>query len=213
MGIIGVVAALTLPNLNSSTGDKEKVAKVKKIYQNLNDAYGRATAVYGPIDTWCSTTDDCSKRIYDRFTEFLKVTKECSRSYSSNTVCMNDIDYAYQAILSDGSAIGVEYICGNFAEFVVDIDGPNKGQQNGADIFVFKIDNDSNYNLEPYRKSNMSEYVNTLKGNCSATNSWGSCFEASGWIIDYDNMAYLKLNSSGKCPNGSTPTDDNPRCK
>ena len=45
MGIIGVVAALTLPNLNSSTGDKEKVAKVKKIYSNLNDAFGRAEAV------------------------------------------------------------------------------------------------------------------------------------------------------------------------
>lgn len=27
MGIIGVVAALTIPNLNSSTADKEKVAK------------------------------------------------------------------------------------------------------------------------------------------------------------------------------------------
>ena len=52
MGIIGVVAALTLPNLNSSTGDKEKVAKVKKIYQNLNDAFGRAQAVYGPYNEW-----------------------------------------------------------------------------------------------------------------------------------------------------------------
>ena len=30
MGVIGVVAALTLPNLNQSTGNKEKVAKVKK---------------------------------------------------------------------------------------------------------------------------------------------------------------------------------------
>ena len=29
MGIIGVVAALTLPNLNSSSGDKDKVVKVK----------------------------------------------------------------------------------------------------------------------------------------------------------------------------------------
>ena len=34
MGIIGIVSALTLPNLNSSTGEKEKVAKVKKIYQS-----------------------------------------------------------------------------------------------------------------------------------------------------------------------------------
>ena len=32
MGIIGVVSALTIPNLNSATADKEKVAKVKKIY-------------------------------------------------------------------------------------------------------------------------------------------------------------------------------------
>ena len=42
MGIIGIVSALTLPNLNSSTGEKEKVAKVKNLYSNLNDAYGRA---------------------------------------------------------------------------------------------------------------------------------------------------------------------------
>lgn len=52
MGIIGVVAALTIPNLNSSTADKEKVAKVKKIYQNLDDAISRAHAVYGPQDEW-----------------------------------------------------------------------------------------------------------------------------------------------------------------
>ena len=52
MGIIGVVAALTVPNLNSSTGDKEKVTKVKKIYSNLEDAVGRAQAIYGPFDEW-----------------------------------------------------------------------------------------------------------------------------------------------------------------
>ena len=50
MGVIGIVSALTLPNLNSSTGEKERVAKLKKIYQNLNDAVGRSAAVYGPID-------------------------------------------------------------------------------------------------------------------------------------------------------------------
>ena len=35
MGIIGIVSALTLPNLNSSTGEKEKVAKVKKYIKIL----------------------------------------------------------------------------------------------------------------------------------------------------------------------------------
>lgn len=52
MGIIGVVAALTIPNLNSSTADKEKVAKLKKVYSNLNDAIGRSEAVYGNMSEW-----------------------------------------------------------------------------------------------------------------------------------------------------------------
>lgn len=32
------------------------------------------------------------------------------------------------------------------------------------------------------------------------------------WVVNYDNMDYLKLDSSGKCPNGSTPTESSPRC-
>ena len=78
MGIIGIVSALTLPNLNSSTGEKEKVAKVKKIYQNLNDAYGRAIAVYGPIEEWFvndSTREAKVKRATERITEFMKISK------------------------------------------------------------------------------------------------------------------------------------------
>ena len=55
MGIIGVVAALTIPNLNSSTADKEKVAKLNKVYSNLQDAFGRAEAVYGPYNEWFQT--------------------------------------------------------------------------------------------------------------------------------------------------------------
>lgn len=58
MGIIGIVSALTLPNLNSSTGEKEKVAKVKKLYQNLTDAYGRMEAIYGPVNEWTGVGDD-----------------------------------------------------------------------------------------------------------------------------------------------------------
>ena len=63
IGIIGVVAALTLPNLNHATGDKEKVTKVKKIYSALTEAVDRAQAIYGPFDTWfkdLSTADEKS---------------------------------------------------------------------------------------------------------------------------------------------------------
>ena len=75
MGIIGVVAALTIPNLNSSTADKEKVAKLQKIYSNLNDAVGRATAVYGPMEGWWTGTNESNeygKMLAERLTDFLK---------------------------------------------------------------------------------------------------------------------------------------------
>lgn len=39
----------------------------------------------------------------------------------------------------------------------------------------------------------------------------GMC--ASDWVINYDNMDYLKLKG-GKCPDGRTTlTEQNPSCK
>ena len=101
MGIIGVVSALTLPNLNSSTGEKEKVAKVKKMYQNLNDAYGRATAVYGPLAEWTiNDADDKAKakRIGERLTDFLKISKNCQQT--NNGACF------YNGIIGDVKGTG-----------------------------------------------------------------------------------------------------------
>lgn len=40
MGIIGVIAALTIPNLNQSTGNREKIAKVKKNIFKLRRCLG-----------------------------------------------------------------------------------------------------------------------------------------------------------------------------
>jgi len=77
IGIIGVVAALTLPNLNHATGDKEKVTKVKKIYSSITEAFDRAEAVYGPMDEWCKQTRDLASCSAKRILEFMKVSKDC----------------------------------------------------------------------------------------------------------------------------------------
>ncbi len=92
IGIIGVVAALTLPNLNHATGDKEKVTKVKKIYSSLTDAFDRAQVIYGNYDTWfnglkCFDGDAviCDEKFADRISEFMKVSKKCS---SHDNTCL-----------------------------------------------------------------------------------------------------------------------------
>ena len=53
---------------------------MKKVYANLEDAYGRATAVYGPVETWFANDGDDSgaweTRFTDRLTEVMKVSKK-----------------------------------------------------------------------------------------------------------------------------------------
>lgn len=189
MGVIGVVAALTLPNLNQSTNNKEKIAKVKKIYSNLNDAVGRATAVYGPINEWSGLN---KTKFFDRTTEFMKLSK-------------TDRDNV-TAILADGTELKVLASDADTSIYVynVDIDGNNKGKNSpGYDIFQFQVDKSTN-EVKPHNIVNRCGTFSDLlryKNVCGST-----------WIINYDTMDYLKLDGNGQCPNGTTPTETNPTC-
>ena len=52
LGIIGVVAAMTLPTLIANHQQKVTVTKLKKMYSILNQAYLRAQNDNGTIDNW-----------------------------------------------------------------------------------------------------------------------------------------------------------------
>ena len=218
MGIIGVVAALTLPNLNSSTGEKEKVAKVKKIYQNLQDAFGRAEAVYGPYDEWFKNDADKTTRFANRLTEFMKISKDCGTSTGcfkvGNTKRLNGsagyADYgsasdAAKFITADGTAIAIEVndaYSPPCVTMVVDIDGPNKGAfTEGIDIFYFELESqytslDNGQGIHP-----LNHYFNASASSCRTGGV--SC---ASWIIKFDNMDYLKTDNTGKCTNNSSIT-------
>ncbi len=201
MGIIGVVAALTLPNLNSSTGDKEKVAKLQKIYSNLNDAFGRAEAVYGPFDEWCSglSNDNCNKRFFERITEFMKYSKVCTISDSCTLFDSGNSSEgnraAYSVILADGSTIGfkIEYYSNTSLSRLrvhIDLDGMSKGANRQCHDY-FQV------------------YILPKKGLTYSTNenSQYSAF-CTAWILRNGNMDYLKTTQSdqigGKCPDNKT---------
>ena len=211
MGIIGVVAALTIPNLNSSTADKEKVAKLQKIYSNLNDAVGRAQAVYGPVEEWLSgkTADQRKVIFYERMSEFMKVQKACApnttgcftknqgTALKSGFSVTDTFQSQYQVILADGASVSFlpyENACQEDGcyNFYVDIDGPSKGSYTwGKDIFVF-VGGSKDGLISSWASSNA-----TLRSNCFKFGN--TC---SSWVIQNNNMDYIKADSSGKCPNG-----------
>lgn len=213
MGIIGVVAALTIPNLNQSTGDREKVTKLKKIYANLEDAYSRATAVYGPYEEWGTNLPDdviLEQRIGERLTEFMKVSKNCGLNSGegcfsttinggslANVAGKPEFDFhedAYKFITADGTSI---YI--GLGLIVVDIDGPNKGPyEEGKDCFFFTIEDGQ---LVP------TSYAGTVSDEDDPKQ------QMTKWVLENGNMDYLKVDAKGKCPNGTVLSWTNTTCK
>ena len=207
MGIIGVVAALTLPNLNSSTGDKEKAVRLQKLYQNLNDAYSRATVVYGPIDTWPKNGSH-TERFMNRLLEFMKYTKVCNTDNTSE--CTGDVNGYHAVIFADGSTMminnNLNFSCveaednpsltilgQNCGYIMVDIDGPSNGKyQGGTDRFLFYITKDNGFLPKPFRYENDVSYP----ADCFRNHN-----RCTTWVIENGNMDYLKADSSGKCNN------------
>ena len=236
IGVIGIVSALTLPNLNSSTGEKEKIAKVQKIYQNLNDAFGRAEAVYGPIDSWFinDNATTAKKRFAERILDYVKIQKTCP---TDNTIsctagkvhklldgndASQDTVKQYSVISADGSGLTFvltsqkcdydnigegDFICGLI---IADIDGIKGANVFGKDTFTFWVKKEGIYPAG-YSDSSLGQRLHSGEIDvCLAKDvDQNSC---AGWVIDYGNMDYLKLKD-GKCPNGTTLSGNNTSCK
>ena len=76
---------------------------------------------------------------------------------------------------------------------IFDIDGPNKGSNTiGKDIFCFNLDIDNNEISMPSYNVDLGHILTTGRG-----------LEAANWVINFDNMDYLKANTSGKCSNSN----------
>ena len=207
MGIIGVVAALTIPNLNSSTADKEKVAKLQKIYSNLNDAFGRAEAVYGPFAEW---PDDVSV-FFDRLGDFFKMTKKnesypVTQKYLNGTADRFLAFPGYYYVLPDGAVIIGESSADEATgddhtmDILIDLDGVNKGPGiYGKDLFVFNAYSLENRGIRPYGEEDTNSNLTNLKNDCFKLG-----VTCSSWVIKNGNMDYLKADRTGKCPNGKT---------
>ena len=214
IGIIGVVAALTLPNLNHATGDKEKVTRVKKIYSSLTDAFDRAQVIYGNADEWFKDIDGddeaCSERFAKRVTEFMKVSKDCGFDegcfstapylyFDGSVIADNLLSFKqdgipeYMVMLSDGTSIGFHKFWNDQLQINVDIDGPNKGKNMwGSDLFHFSIG---------LHERSISPYLQLVpECNCGGGDTKNhefslddtSGYDITKWVIEFGNLDYLK---------------------
>ena len=86
LGIVGIVAAMTIPNLIYSYKEKVIVNKLPEVYSILNQAYKMASEEYGPISSWNLSTDKAESReqIIKMFSMFMKSYLYCD---GKNIIC------------------------------------------------------------------------------------------------------------------------------
>lgn len=209
LGIIGVVAALTMPSLIAKNQEKVTVTRLKKEYSTISQAYTMALMNEGEFKDWFTgseTKAEAGEIFYEKMEKYLNVVKDCNTGTGcfSNGIIKtldgrNYLDYDNNSnepkvILSDGSSwmffVGNKNcndndFCGNIK---VDLDGPQKGAYTfGRDVFIFYItprrifpQGDAADLFTPFE-----DYCN--KSKMSAANGQG----CAAWVLNNENMDYL----------------------
>ena len=127
LGIIGVVAALTLPSLIQRNVEKQRVAQLKKAYSELSQAYNLAVEEFGSPTEWGMGRMYEEKSHYimaSNMKKYLKLSEDCvdmpdseakrvcgqfnkiGKLASQNSIQLNTLKrYGRAVILSDGTTV------------------------------------------------------------------------------------------------------------
>ena len=85
LGIIGVVAAISLPKLSDNVDEQALVAATRKINTELEDAHQSMVARYGEPDSWLKSKDTKTNSLTyaQKLKSFLEVDNDCGQSAGS----------------------------------------------------------------------------------------------------------------------------------
>ena len=211
-GVIGVVAALTLPSVISSYKEKQIVTSLKRANSVLNNAFKLAVDEYGTADTWQLDTwsNEGSDRLLDKMLPYLNYVKVCRAGKGKGCIPTGGYGYVFdkdaggnlsnpetptaRVILNDGMIFNFssskadcsayDYYCGIID---VDVNGFKKPNLYGYDVFMFWVAKDK---IVP-RGDAMAKAPITFRGNCGNQFQGTSC---AAWVIYNENMDYLRCN-------------------
>ena len=169
LGIIGVVAALTLPTLIKNYQKHETVNRLKQTYSILYQAVRMSETENGLLETWeipnaswGANTYTYGKAFFEQYLKpYIKVVKECKyrsndcwadeyirpNGVAANSYLPASKNYTYGMVLANGSVIGF-YPRGTFCEVYVDLNGkkgPNKYGKDAFDIIIAKTSRSDAY--------------------------------------------------------------------
>jgi len=214
LGIIGVVASMTMPVLIQQHKEKVTVTRVKHAYSVLSQAYEfavsedeRTPKYWGMGDMYDENTHIT---LANRFKPHMNVIKDCvgkDINYTSRN-CTSVYPYpsSYASfVINNGTVMTFRNwypqcnfvadgkrttICG---EVKVDINGKNKPNRQGEDIFTFFLTDDLGIvpmGTQGYFLSFDDGFCN--KGENSPNTNFYQMMGCTAWVIVNENLDYLK---------------------
>lgn len=143
LGIIGIVAAMTLPVITNKYREQIKIQKLKKIYSIMQQLNNRAKAEYGDsLIPALPTTQDFFDLYIIPYLNPLKYCLEKNCTYyriNPNTGEKINMTSEPGFILQDGTLFKVVNLHGNssgfFAMWLIDINGTNPPNKTNKDIY------------------------------------------------------------------------------
>lgn len=182
LGIIGVVAAMTLPTLIQNHKKKEIVTRLEKTYSIMNQAINlsKANDTWGviPLDKrW--DAEALAEWFESALLPYLKVAKYCGTSAegackAASADMLTNNGRFVTLIFPDG--VKLYMLNNNRIHVFVDINANRKPNKGGEDIFVFSIYNDDQYLRLRKTKSNLVGYFHPME--------YASSYNANGQVVD-----------------------------
>ncbi|MBR6162750.1 prepilin-type N-terminal cleavage/methylation domain-containing protein [bacterium] len=210
--IIGVIAAITVPTLIIKHQKEETVTRLKKIYTTMSQAVKLSEIDNGLTDNW-----DYNLSAEDFYNTYLKKYIINAKDFGFIDMNTSGVTYKklnneemtsgyilfgnnYRIVLNDGSMIMISPKQSDVKSrlIFVDINGFNKPNKFGRDVFLFQIS--SKYKFSPFglgeeafRSFGNVANRNVLLGNeqeaCKTTRYGGWCaalIMTDGWQIKDD---------------------------
>lgn len=185
LGIIGVVAAMTLPALTSKYKKQIVAARLKSAYSVLSQALTISEAKNGSAEYW--TVPSNGKELNDYMMKyFAPYIKHIETGTKSGYFPIDNGNAPYLK-LSNGTIL--YFHKGGGYDLIIDINGTAAPNKSGYDIFCFLLNVSSGMyrkGFHPIRPQNV-ENRNSLFSLCkSEPNYCAALIEYDGWIVKDD---------------------------
>ena len=191
LGIIGVVAALTLPSVIKNYQKQLTVNRLKESYGILLQAFHFAISEHGTPNNWTYDNNNLDLFVDEYFAPYMKIinkTSDIPKHYYKRGGEFKYVKNSKLYYLANGTAFVVYIISGyQTTHYFIDVDingvkGPNKY---GRDIFRMQFNKVST--SEGLLFNGINNSVSDMKSGCKDTGSYcGAWIVKDGWKISDD---------------------------